>query len=101
MADGLEELLDLDDKSNVKNRRVQLNVAKVARADLDVFFAGRARVHAVNGAKLGVVETLLTRLLFLLVHGFWIDDMDNAHGLDLLRGEQTELDLLDRPERTF
>lgn len=87
--------------TDVKNRRGQLDVAKVARADLDVLLARRARVHAVDGAELGVVEALLARLLLLLVHGLGVDDVDDAHGLDLLGREQAELDLLDGPERTF
>ena len=55
MAHGLEELLDLDDESNMEDGRVQFDMAKVAGADLDVFFARRAVVHAVDGTKLGVV----------------------------------------------
>ena len=79
----------------------ELNMAKVARADLDVLLAGCARVHAVDGAELGVVEALLTRLLLLLVHGLRVDDVDDTHGLDLFGREQPELDLLDDPERAF
>lgn len=87
--------------TDMEDRRGELDVAKVARAHLDVLLARSARVHAVDGAELGVVEALLTRLLLLLVHGLWVDDVDDAHGLDLLGGEQPELDLLDGPERTF
>lgn len=79
----------------------QLDVAKMSRADLDVLFARRARVHAVDGTELGVVETLFAGLLVVLVHGLRVDDVHHAHGLDLLGREQPELDLLDGPERTF
>jgi hypothetical protein len=34
-------------------------------------------------------------------HRLRVDDVHDAHRLDLLRREQAELDLLDRPERTF
>jgi len=79
----------------------QLNVAKMPRADLDIFFARRARVHAVDGTELRVIKTLFTWLLVVLVHGLRVDDMHYTHGLDLFGGEQPELDLLDGPERTF
>jgi hypothetical protein len=79
----------------------KLDVTKVARADLDVFFARGTRVHAVDSTKLGIVETLLTRSLVLLVHGLRVDDVDDTHRLDLLGGEQPELDLLDGAERAF
>ena len=101
MADSLKQLLDLHDETDVEDGCVQLNVTKMTGAGLDVLLAGRARVHAVNGTELGVVEALFARLLLLLVHGLRVDDVDHAHGLDLLGGEQPELDLLDRPERTF
>lgn len=87
--------------TDVEDGGGELNVAKVAGARLDVLLARRARVHAVNGAELGVVEALLARLLVLLVHGLGVDDVHDAHGLDLFGGEQAELDLLDGPERTF
>ena len=85
----------------MENGRGKFDMTKVARADLDVLLARRARVHAVDGTELGVVETLLTRLLVVLVHGLRVDDVHHAHGLDLLGGEQPELDLLDGPEWTF
>src|SRR5690242_20358123 len=79
----------------------QLDVAKMPRANLDVLLASCARVHAVNSAELRVVETLFARLLVVLVHGLRVDDVHHAHAFDLLGGEQSELDLLDGPERTF
>jgi hypothetical protein len=79
----------------------EFDMAKVTGADLNVLLARRARVHAVDGAKLGIVEALFTRLRVGLIHGLRVDDVDHAHGLDLLGGEQPELDLLDGPERTF
>jgi hypothetical protein len=120
MADGLKDLLDLDHKTWSRQLRVkarhfpwdfartdmedgggQLDVAKVTGASLDILLAGAAGVHAIDGTELGVVETLLTRPLVVLVHGLGVDDVYHAHGLDLLWGEQAELDLLDGPERTF
>jgi len=53
--------------TNVKDGHSELNVPKVTRADLDVFFARRARVHAVDGTELGIVQALHTRLVGLLV----------------------------------
>lgn len=93
--------VDLQTLTDVKNRRGQLDVAKVAGADLDVLLARGARVHAVDGAELGVVEALFARLLVRLVHGLWINDMNDAHGLDLLGGEQPELDLFYRAQTAF
>jgi hypothetical protein len=79
----------------------QLDVAKVTGTSLDILLAGAAGVHAVDGTELGVVETLLTGPLVVLVHSLGVDDVHHTHGLDLLGGEQPELDLLDRPERTL
>lgn len=79
----------------------QLNVAKMPRADLDILLARCARIHAINSAQLGVVETLFARLLIVLVHGLRVDDVHHALAFDLLGGEKPELDLLDGPERTF
>jgi hypothetical protein len=118
MADGLKDLLDLDHKTWSRQLRVkafsmgfartdmedgsgQLDVAKVTGTSLDILLAGAAGVHAVDGTELGVVETLLTGPLVVLVHSLGVDDVHHTHGLDLLGGEQPELDLLDSPERTF
>lgn len=70
--------------TNMEDGRGELNVPEMAWADLDVFFARRARELAVDRAELWVVEALLTRLLFLLVHSLGVDDVNHAHGLDLL-----------------
>jgi hypothetical protein len=87
--------------TDVKTGCGELDVTKVTGADLDVFLARRARVHAVNGAEPGVVEAVLARLRVRLVHGLREGDVAHAHRLDLLGREQSELDLLDGPERTF
>jgi hypothetical protein len=87
--------------TDVENRCGELNVTKVTGADLDILLARRARVHAVNGAEPRVVESILARLRVRLVHGLREEDVAHAHGLDLLGREQTKLDLLDGPERTF
>lgn len=87
--------------TDMKDGGGELNVTKVARADLDVLFARRARVHAIDSAELGIVKTLFARFLLLFVHSLRVDDMDYAHGLDFFGREQPELDLLDGPERTF
>lgn len=72
--------------TDVEDRSGQLNVTKMTRTDANVLFARRARVHAVDSAKLRIVKTLLARLLMLLVHGLGVDDVYHAHGLDLLGG---------------
>lgn len=87
--------------TDVEDRSGQLNVTKMTRTDANVLFARRARVHAVNGAELRIIETLLTGLRIGLVHGLRVDDVHDGHGLDLLGRQQAELDLLDGPERTF
>jgi len=53
VAHRLEQLLDLDDTTDVEDGRGELDGAKVAGTDLDIPFAGGTRVHAVNGAELG------------------------------------------------
>jgi hypothetical protein len=85
--------------TDVEDGRGQLDVAKVTGADTDVLLARGARELAVNGAELGVVEALVARLGVGLVHGLRVDDVHDAHGLDLLGREQPELDLFDGPER--
>jgi hypothetical protein len=84
VAHRLEDLLDLYDEActvvsepcstcskaaltNVKNGDGQLDVPKVARTGRYVLFAGRARVHAVDSAELGIIQALLSRLLLLLI----------------------------------
>ena len=67
VADRLQDLLDLDDEPDMKDRHGQLDVAKVTGTRCDVLFAGAARIHAVDGAELGVVESVFPWLLLLLV----------------------------------
>jgi len=81
--------------TDVEDGHSQLDVSKMAGADLDVLLARRALVHAVDGTQPRVVEALDARQVLLLVHGLRVDDVHNAHRLDLLGREQAELDLLD------
>ena len=74
-------------------------MAKMAWAFCHVFRAGLALELAVDRAKKGIVETTIARLRPTLVHSLGIDDMTNAHALDFLGGQETELDLPDRPDR--
>ena len=73
----------------------QLDMTKVTWTCLHVFFAGTARIHAVDAAELGIAETVFARLLLLVVEGLWIDDLADTHGLYFFGREQAELDFLD------
>lgn len=53
--------------TDVEDGHSQLDVAKVPGACLDVLFAGPACVHAVDGAELGVIQTLRSWLLLLFI----------------------------------
>lgn len=77
----------------------EFDVPEVTRTLVHALFACCAAVSAVDGAQLGIVQTLLPRALALLVHRFGILDVANAHVLDLLGREEAELDLLHRLER--
>lgn len=99
MADYLEDLLGLLDETRVEDRRGQLNMTKMTRALRHVLSTGFALELPVDRAQSGIVETFLAWLGPSLVHGLRILDVRHTHVLDLLRRQDTKLDLLDRLER--
>jgi hypothetical protein len=98
VTDRFENLLDLLDEARVVDRFCQLNVTKVTWALVHALLAGCTLELAIDGAKTRIVETIDSRLLTRLVHGFRIHDMSHTHILDFLWREETELDLLHRLE---
>lgn len=68
----------------MKDGYSQLNMTEMPWTCLHVFFASGARIHAIDAAEPGVSETSFAGLLLLVVKSLWVDDMDDAHGLDLL-----------------
>ena len=99
MADGLEDLLDLLDEARVEDRFSQLDMAKVTGTLGHVFCARLAFELAVDRSEKGIVEAAIARLGARLIHGLRIDDVLDAHALDLLGREHPKLYLLDRLER--
>lgn len=77
----------------------QLDVSEMTGTVLLTLSASRAHLATVDGAEFGVVQALLARPMALLVHGFWVFDVANAHVLDLFRREKSKLDFLHRLER--
>lgn len=95
---------------------MQLDVSEVTGTLLHVLAAGGARICAVNGAELGVIQTTFAGTLLCLVlrksvrahpghcivcthHSLRVDDVSDTHLLNLSRVEQTKLDLLDALQR--
>lgn len=99
MADHLENLLDSLDEARVVDRLCQLDVSKVAGTFRHVLSARFAFELPIDRAEQGIVEALFARLGSGLVHGLGIDNVDNAHALDLFGRKQPELYLLDRLKR--
>lgn len=83
----------------MEDRHSELNVPEVARTLDHALAASSAFVRTIDRAKLGIVQTLFTWPLPLLVHGLRILDVAYAHVLRLFRREESELNLLDRLER--
>ena len=77
----------------------KLDVPKVARTIFRHLITCRAHCAAINTSQLRVVQTLLAWPVARLVHGLRIFNMTDRHVLDLLGGEETELNLLDLLER--
>ena len=77
----------------------QLDMAKVPRTFRHVLIAGRALELTVDGSESRVVESVLSRLHFAIIHGLRVEDMADTHILDLFRGKKTKLDLLDGAQR--
>jgi len=99
----------------MKNWCGQLDMTEVTRALLHILTAGRTHGSSINRTKLGVVKTMFTRLLALLIlhrnisaeflawhcaektatnHCLRIENVLHTHALDLLGGQEAELDLL-------
>lgn len=107
--------------TDVENRGCQLDVPKVTRTLLLAFLASLAVPLAINRTQTRIIKTLCSRSLPLVVlfsvsansqhpdikkkktrktnHCFWVFDMDDTHPFDLLRREETKLDLLNRAQR--
>jgi len=99
MTDDLEDLLCLLDEARVVDRFRQLDMTKVTRALRHVLAARLAFELPIYGAEQRVVETAITRLHSALVHRLGVEDVGHTHILDLLRRQETELNLLDRLQR--
>lgn len=83
----------------MEDRLRELDVPEVARTIVWYLVTRRAPRTAVDGAKLGVVQALLAWRMPLLVHRLRVLNVADGHVLDLLWGEEAELDLLHRLER--
>lgn len=116
--------------ADMKDRGGELNMSKVAGTLLHILVARRAFEAAIDGAHARVTETVLARELLRLIlsrevstcrlecitslpgvaqrrtsnvsthHSLRIHNLADAHLLDLFRGEQAKLNLLDGPERS-
>lgn len=113
MADGLEDLLDLLQKTVVEDWSRQLDDTEVARALDLIFFASRAPEVSIDGSEMRIVWTSLARseaglipafaldyntmenIFSSYVHRLWIFDVGDREALRLLGGEEAELDFLD------
>ena len=84
MADDLKDLLNSLNEARVVDRLCQLDMSEMAGAFGHVFGTSATLELPVNGAQHGVVKALITWLRTCLVHGFRIDDVNDAHILDLL-----------------
>jgi len=98
VANNLQDLFDALDEARMENRFGQLDMAKMTGAFRHVLGACFALVLAVNGTEERVIETAITRFRSSLVHGLGVNDVAHTHGLDLLRRQESELNLLDNPE---
>lgn len=84
----------------MKDGNRKLDVAKVTGTLEHGFSAGTAHDRAVDGSQLWVVESLFAWFVPLLIHRLWIFDVADTHVLDFFRREETELDLLNRLQRS-
>jgi hypothetical protein len=107
--------------TDVEDGRLQFDVAKVTGTLLHILKACCARKSTIDGAESRVTQTLVARALFLVIlshmsatkqsrlvlraevvdthHRLWIENLHDAHVLDLFGREQTKLDFLDGLER--
>lgn len=99
VADNLQDLLRLVEEARVEDRLSKLDMTEMTRAFGHIFGTRLALELAVDGAEAGIVQAELAWLCLLGVHRLRILDMRDAHRLDLLRRQESELDLLDRLDR--
>jgi hypothetical protein len=99
VADDLEDLLHFLDEARVVDRFCQLDVAKMALAFRHIIRARLALELSIDGAHERVVEAAIAWLRARLVHRLRVDNVCHAKVLDLLRRQDTELDLLHSLER--
>lgn len=83
----------------MEDRLSQLDVAKVTRTFGHVLSARLALELAVDRAESRIVQAKFTGLRFLGVHRLGVLDVRDAHRLDFIRRQESELDLLDRLNR--
>lgn len=74
----------------------ELDVTKMTGALGHVLGAGLALELTVDGAKTRIVEAELAGLSLLCIHRLGVLNVSNTHALDLVRRQDSELDLLDR-----
>ena len=99
MANHLENFLCLLDEAGMVDRFCELDVTEMARTLRHVLRARLALELSVDRAEERVVETTVAWLHSALIHRLRVEDMRDTHVFDLLRRQETELDLLDRLER--
>ncbi len=99
MTDDLEDLLDLLDEARVEDRFSELNVTEMARTLRHILGASLALELPIDGTEKRVVQTTVARLGSRLIHSLRINNVGDTHVLDLLRREESKLDLLNRLER--
>lgn len=83
----------------MEDRLSQLDVAKVPRAFGHVLSARLALELAIDGAESRIIQAKFAGLCLLGVHRLGVLDVRDTHRLDLLRRQESELDLLDRLDR--
>ena len=100
MTDCLEDFLDLGDEADVENRGSKFDVTEMTWTFKHILSAGTTAKRSVDSAEFRIVEALFTRPVTLLVHCLRVLNVANAHVLNLLRRQKSELDLLHRLQRS-
>ena len=83
MADHLENLLDLLDKSWMIDGLRQFNVAEMAGTFIHALTTGGTLELTVNGAEAWIVQAVLPWLCPGLIHGLRVLDSADRHVFDL------------------
>lgn len=78
----------------MENGNCQLDVPKMSRALLLTLATGSTSQVTIDSAEFGVEQAALPRPMSLFIHGLGILHVHHAHPLDLIRREESELDLL-------